>query len=591
MPPKKNAETKKPKATAKGATTTKKRRASPARPLTGAGTNIPYPQGNEAHPSHAYLSGNALVCGDNIDVLKELPDNCVDLIYLDPPFNSNQFYVAAFGDKGMVKQQLRDVWRWTVETENTYKRLPHGKLLDCLNGIRLQTGETSQMAAYCVFMARRLEQLHRVLKPTGSLYLHCDDNASHYLKILLDTVFGRQNFRNEVTWIRSLPHNDANRFGRNKDSIFWFAKSNKSTFNPQFRPQKEESVRAHYREGADGRFYRLASLLAPGGRGPLYEYKGFERNWRFTIENMEALEAEGRVWFEPGKVPQRILFLDESKGALVQDHWDDINPMNAMSKERIGYPTQKPLALLNRIIKASSNPGDLVLDPFCGCGTAADAAASLGRGYLGVDVSAIAVRVMEQRLASRGKATSPIVYGLDWSDDEWEQFERQALRTRDDSEDGVPGWAWAEDRVAGILNAIPNEVKQGDGGVDARYFGVTDTKTQKQLVIPIQVKMHRNASSVGRPDMDRLLGSQVAMQNRGVHAPMSLMVSLYPPPNSLRVFAAQQGHVTITTTEEGPVEYPVMQVLSVQEILQKGERPKLPPIDPRSLVGDTQTKF
>jgi hypothetical protein len=198
---------------------------------------------------------------------------------------------------------------------------------------------------------------------------------------------------------------------------------------------------------------------------------------------------------------------------------------------------------------------------------------------------------MEQRLASRGDASAPVVYGLEWDNDEWEDFERQALRTRDDSEDGVPGWAWAEDRVAGILNAIPNEVKQGDGGVDARYFGVMDTKTKKQLVIPIQVKMHRNASSVGRPDMDRLLGSQVAMQNRGVHAPMSLMVSLYPPGNNLRVFAAQQGHVTIVTTEEGPVEYPVMQVLSVQEILQKGERPKLPPIDPRSLVGNTQTRF
>ena len=198
---------------------------------------------------------------------------------------------------------------------------------------------------------------------------------------------------------------------------------------------------------------------------------------------------------------------------------------------------------------------------------------------------------MEQRLASRGDATAPVVYGLNWSESEWEEFERQALRSRDDSEDGTPGWAWAEDRVAGILNAIPNEVKQGDGGVDARYYGAMDTSVKRELVIPIQVKMHRNASSVGRPDMDRLLGSQTAMKNRGIHAPMSLMVSLYPPPQSLRVFAAEQGRVKITTVEEGTVDYPVMQVLSVQEILQKGEPPKLPPIDPRSLVGNTKMEF
>ncbi len=189
MPPKTKATTKNPKATTKAATTTtRKRRASPARPA------------RSTVPAHSYLAGNALVYGDNIDVLKELPEDCVDLIYLDPPFNSNQFYVAAFGDKGMVKQQLRDVWTWTVETENTFQRLPHGKLLDALKGIRLLAGDKSKMAAYCVFMARRLEQLRRVLKPTGSIYLHCDPHANAYLRILMDTVFGTGNFRNEVVW-------------------------------------------------------------------------------------------------------------------------------------------------------------------------------------------------------------------------------------------------------------------------------------------------------------------------------------------------------------------------------------------------------
>ena len=152
---------------------------------------------------HRYLVGNALVCGDNLDVLKELPDECVDLIYLDPPFNSNQFYVAAFGDKGIVREQLRDVWRWTVETENAFRRMPHGRLLDSLSGILLQSGEQSKTAAYTVFMARRLVELHRVLKPTGTVYLHCDAHANAYLRILMDTIFGVANFRNEIIWCYS----------------------------------------------------------------------------------------------------------------------------------------------------------------------------------------------------------------------------------------------------------------------------------------------------------------------------------------------------------------------------------------------------
>ena len=232
-----------------------------------------------------------------------------------------------------------------------------------------------------------------------------------------------------------------------------------------------------------------------------------------------------------------------------------------------------------------------MLDPFCGCGTAADAAASLGRKYLGIDISGIAVRVMQQRLESRGYAVAPVVYGLEWNDFDWDAFERRALMSRDDAEDSIPGWAWAEDKVAGLLNAVPNQRKQGDGGVDARYFGALDIDRNEGIVIPIQVKMYASGRSVGRPDMDRLLGTQTAMRNRGLHAPMSLMVSLYPPPDSLRVFAAQQGRVTLHTREAGRQEYPVMQALSVQEMLQHDERPALPPVDPRALVGNTQDKM
>ena len=494
---------------------------------------------------HRYLAGNALVCGNNLDILKELPDECVDLIYLDPPFNSNQFYVAAFGDKGMVRAQLRDIWRWTEETEVAFQRLPHGRLLDCLKGIRLQTGDQSKMAAYCVFMGRRLAEMFRVLKPTGSIYLHCDPHANAYLRILMDAIFGDKQHRNEIIWCYTGPGNSGMRqFNRKHDTIYWYSKGRTWIFN-------KDDVRV--------------------------PHKGLNTNKSGAMIS-ESLSPEARdAYLALGKVPETW--------------WTGFSPVGRIARERIGYPTQKPLALLERIIKASSNPGDLVLDPFCGCGTAADAAASLGRKYLGIDISGIAVRVMQQRLESRGYAVAPVVYGLEWNDFDWDAFERRALMKRDDAEDSIPGWAWAEDKVAGLLNAVPNQRKQGDGGVDARYFGALDIDRNEGIIIPIQVKMYGSGRSVGRPDMDRLLGTQTAMRNRGLHAPMSLMVSLYPPPDSLRVFAAQQGRVTLHTREAGRQEYPVMQALSVQEMLQHDERPALPPVDPRALVGNTQDKM
>ncbi len=357
----------------------------------------------------------------------------------------------------------------------------------------------------------------------------------------MDAVFGATNFRNEIIWCYSGGGQPKNDFPRKHDIIFRYSKTGKYRFN-------KESVRVPY-----------------------------DSDYKATVFTGSDTRAPGKT------------YVPNDKGKIVEDWWRNIP--RPYGTEIVGYPTQKPLALLERIIQASSNSGDVVLDPFCGCGTAADAAAKLGRKYLGIDISAIAVRVMEQRLASRGAASAPVVYGLDWSESEWEEFERQALRSRDDAEDGVAGWAWAEDRVAGLLNAVPNQRKVGDGGVDARYYGVLDTKRKQPIVVPIQVKMHRNPSSVGRPDMDRLLGSQTSMQNQGQYAPMSLMVSLYPPAASLRAFAAAQGRVTVTTEQEGAVQYPVMQVLSVQDILVHGERPKLPPVDPRSLVGDTQTRL
>ena len=534
-------------------------------------------------PTHKYLSGNAWVCGDNLDILKDLPDGCVDLIYLDPPFNSNHNYVAAFGDKGRVDAQLRDIWRWTVETENAYQRLPHGSLLNAVNAVRLVSGDTSPMAAYSIFMGRRLAELHRVLKPTGSIYLHCDPNANWCLRILLDSVFDSHNFRSEIIWRRTNAKGLAFKgYPNNFDTLFYYAKSDGFAWNRPFIPHGPGYVEKFYRhvEPGTGRRYRLSDLTNPNRDRPnlTYEWNGHHRVWRWTKGRMQQAHDEGLIHYAASGLASQKRYLDEMKGNAVDTIWDDIQPIQAQSPERVGYPTQKPLTLLERIINASSEKGSLVLDPFCGCGTAADAAAKLGRKYLGIDVSAIAVRVMEQRLTSRGGAAMPVVYRMDWDDYEWEQFERRALMNEADAEDGLPGWAWAEDKVAGLLNALPNEKKVGDGGVDARYF------TERGEIIPIQVKMYQG--QIGRPQLQNLLGVQAEWQNRKVKAPMSLMVTLYPPRENLRVFARQQGDVTLRGER-----YPKMQVLSVQEMLTKQARPKLPPVDPRYLVGDTQTRF
>lgn len=463
-------------------------------------------------PQHGYLSGNALVCGDNLDVLRDLPGSCIDLCYLDPPFNSKTFYVAAFGDRGRVSKQLRDVWKWTSGTEMAYQRLKSrpGKLLNAIEAIRKlegpTTAEQNSDAAYAVFMGQRLYELHRVLKPNGSLYLHCDPTANWLLRILLDAVFGSGGFQNEIVWAYAPSGRGPSRaFHRKHDTIFYHSKGNSPTFNRQYTEMTEKTRATYSNTDEEGRLYKFS--------------------------------------------PAGISYLDEQKGRPVPSWWDDMitdvpsfgTATNA--PERMGYPTQKPSRLLRRIIEASSNPGDLVLDPFCGCGTTVDVAAQIDRKYLGIDVSSIAVRVMKQRLESRGLSVAPEVHRLQWEEWEWDEFERRALMSRSETEDGVPGWEWGEDKVAGMLNAVPNEQKTGDGGIDARYY--VESEREQNPVIPVQVKMWSKDRPVGRPEMDRLLGVQASLQNQGVDAPMAVMVTLYPVSESIRRFAIRQGRVEL----------------------------------------------
>jgi site-specific DNA-methyltransferase (adenine-specific) len=346
-------------------------------------------------PPAPILTENTLFYGDNLPILREyIADASVDLVYLDPPFNSNRNYNVLFKDeKGKESESqitaFEDTWHWNAQAEQAYHQLitdVGGEVGTMIGALRSFIGP-SQMLAYLVMMAARLVELHRVLKPTGSLYLHCDPTASHYLKIILDTVFGPTNFRNEIVWGRTTSHNDARRkYADVSDTQLFYTKADKYLFNVNYVPYTQEYLDSFYRHvDHNGRRYALDNMRSPNPRPNLtYDYKGYkphQNGWTVSKEKMEQLDIAGKLYF-PTSPDGRIRlkrYADEMPGVPVSNVWTDIRPVQSQAAERLGYPTQKPLALLERIIAASSNPGDLILDPFCGCGTAVTAAQKLGR--------------------------------------------------------------------------------------------------------------------------------------------------------------------------------------------------------------------
>jgi site-specific DNA-methyltransferase (adenine-specific) len=362
---------------------------------------------------------NRLYYGDNFAVLREsIADESVDLVYLDPPFNSNAGYNVLFkapaGQKSEAQiEAFLDTWHWTVAAARAYEDVMTSKHTDAakmLNAMRSFLGENDMMA-YLAMMAARLIELHRVLKPTGSLYLHCDSTASHYLKILLDSVFGVLNFRNEITWKRTTTHSDSKTWSRVSDTILFYTMGKIFVWNTPRDAHSDDYKSDKYRyKDADGRIFRLDNMTSPNPRpNMMYEWKGFpypEMGWRYSQETMARLDAEFRIWYptkadgslETSKRPQLKRYLDEMDGGVTGSVWTDISPLNSQARERLGYPTQKPLALLERIVRTSSNPGDLVLDPFCGCGTTVHAAEKLERRWIGIDITHLAVSLIERRL-------------------------------------------------------------------------------------------------------------------------------------------------------------------------------------------------
>ena len=350
--------------------------------------------------------------GDNLTFLRAMNSETVDLIATDPPFNKGRDFHAT-PDSLAAGARFQDRWSWEDDVHDDWvdkitDDFPH--VMNVIQGSRSSYGD--DMGAFLCFMGVRLLEMRRVLKPTGSIYLHCDPTASHYLKELMDAVFGRENFRSEIVWRRYGSHNDVGQgskhYGHVHDLILFYGRGASPTWNQVFVPLSEQYIAEAYRYvDPDGRRYMTTPLTGPGGAdkgNPVYEWNGHTRAWRYSRETIEELDRKGELHYSRTGYARRKFYLDQSRGIPVQDVWDDIRALTGKNRERMGYPTQKPLPLYERIIRASSNPGDIVLDPFSGCATTCVAAERLGRQWIGMDIWDKAHETVIQRLQKEGQA-------------------------------------------------------------------------------------------------------------------------------------------------------------------------------------------
>lgn len=519
------------------------------------------------------MTDNRLFYGDNLEVLRQhIASESVDLVYLDPPFNSARNYNVLFGkhattgasDSAQI-EAFGDTWVWTPTTDQQYMGLMSGevpaKVADALSAFRTLIGENDAMA-YLVNMTPRLVELHRTLKPTGSLYLHCDPTMSHYLKIMLDAIFGPVNFRNEIAWKRTATKGDARRkFGSVHDLLLLYSKGPEMEFQSQETAHGDEYLSRFTLDDNDGRGpYEGAPLDSPNPRPNLtYEYKGFTppgNGWRVSRELMEELDADNRLIF-PKKADGRIRrknYMAELKGRPIGDVWTDISPINSQAAERLGYPTQKPVALLERIITASSKPGAVVLDPFCGCGTTIDAAIRLKRNWIGIDVTYIAVDLIEKRLLHSYGQNVKSTYKILGIPRDLGGAQALFMQSPFDFE------RWA----VSLVNAQPNEKQVGDKGIDGVARFPLDMKGNVGRIL-VSVK---GGKTIGPPFVRDLVGTVESQK-----AQMGVLISMAEPTKGVMDAVNHGG--TYTHPGSDNAKYPKVQVITVAELLQ-GKRPKMP---------------
>ena len=520
---------------------------------------------------------NRLYYGDNLAVLRDqIGDESVDLIYLDPPFNSNAGYNVLFksasgaGADASI-EAFDDTWTWGAASQNALMDIASGTnrpLQVMMSAMHSAIGENPLMA-YLAMMAVRLVELHRVLKPTGSLYLHCDPTASHYLKLVLDAVFGVTSYRNEIVWKRTSAHGNVSaNYGDVTDSIFYYAKGANPTWNRPMMPLSDKNIAEKYSSvDENGRRYTTRDLRNPGVRPNLmYDYtasngktyKPHPNGWSFTEAKMRQYDEAGLLHFpknDDGRIRMK-LFLDERPGRPMQTLWDDIPPINSQAQERLGYPTQKPRALLERIIAASSNPGDVVLDPFCGCGTAVDAAQKLGRRWIGIDVTHIAIGMIEDRMRQGypGIAFETIGVPKDLA---------SAERLAADDPHQFQQW------VCWQVGGFPRDKKGGDKGVDGWFNYLNENGRIETGVISVKAGDNVN------PTMVRDLGR--VMERDGHRFGLFIMKSM--PTKGMREEAASHKLIEMQFggNEVEGKRFPALQIVTLAELMM-GKRPSLPPL-------------
>ncbi|GAC1307628.1 MAG: site-specific DNA-methyltransferase [Ktedonobacteraceae bacterium] len=519
------------------------------------------------------ITSNTLFYGDNLDILRDyIADQSVDLVYLDPPFNSSRSYNVLFKDESGKDSEAQivafeDTWHWPGAVQTYHDLITDGPphVVELMKALHSMLG-ASAMMAYLVMMAARLVELHRVLKQTGSLYLHCDPTASHYLKIVLDTIFGPLNYRNEIVWKRTSAHSSAKKYGPVHDVLLFYVKTDMVIWNDIRTGYDPAYLEKYYRfDDGDGRLFWRADLCAAGtrnGRSGL-PWRGFDpaakgMHWKFTIDKLDELDAIGRIyWPKAGGMPQYKRYRDELKGKAIPDVWDDIDKINPVGSERLGYPTQKPLALLERIIAASSNPGDIVLDPFAGCGTAVIAAEKLGRRWIGMDITHLAIALLKYRLKASFPSATYRVIG------EPEDLGAARQLAQDDRYQ-FQWWALSLVQAKPLGGQEGSKIgkKGSDKGIDG-VINFIDEAPNKAKRILVQVK----SGHVKSGDIRDIVGT---IQRES--AAIGVFITLEPPTRDMVNEAASAGFYTTPFTKQ---TYPRLQILTIAELLH-GATIKMP---------------
>ncbi len=528
---------------------------------------------------------NQLYYGDNLEILRnkdKIAPESVDLIYLDPPFNSNAGYNVLFkspsGAESMSQiEAFDDTWHWQDSVsgvvvdelkDSLYQHQRAAKLLQAM----IDFLGKNAMTAYLAMMAERLVELHKALKPTGSLYLHCDPTASHYLKLLLDAIFGANNYQNEITWKRTFAHNHPKHFGRVADIIFFYTKSDNYYFNTVYTPYDQSYIDNFFTHKDERGRYQTVTLTGPGPNKNDPHWRGYHpgnsgRGWSVpkrvvklllgdksaadltTVQKLDLLYENDYIVISGKGTPRFKSYLDALPGTPAQSVWTDINPLSAHAKERMGYPTQKPVALLERIIAASSKEGDVVLDPFCGCGTTVHAAQKLGRKWIGIDITSVAITLIEARLFDAfGETLEFDVDGFPKDID----GARELFNRDDKTKKEFEKWACS------LIKAYPqNDGKKGaDGGIDGVFwFG---GKNEYKAIV--SVKGGENVGVAMVRELDAVVTEQKAA--------IGIFLTLTPPTKPMLDWANTAG---LFKDEYSERTAPRIQVITIEDALQDKE--------------------